>query len=187
MIGLILSFSAFVFGQEAERMVDFYPNQPETNFSVDENKRYIPTEIKGVELIGVSVGGKIVTPGVPFAAGEDWLKTLTVKLKNVSDKPISSVRMSFSRPEAKFKDSGLGFTLEFGSLSAMLKNREINKTVRPGEEFELTQSEHLYYSGKAFMIEKTGVANITRVLIGAATVQFEDGSLWMTRRILTAK
>lgn len=186
-IGLILSFSVFCFGQKADRIIDFYPNQPEGNFSIDANRRYVPTTMKGVELVCISFEGKTVTPGNTFAAGDDWLKTLTVKLKNVSDKAISSIIMSFSRPEAKFNNSSLGFSLEFGSLSAMEANRTIKKVIQPGEEFELRQTEALYLSRKTFMIEKTGIANITQLIIGITTVEFEDGNLWTTRKITSVK
>ena len=187
LIGLVLAFSVYCFGQEAERIIDFYPNQPEEKFLKDENNKFISTTMKGVELIGISVEGKNITPGKPFAAGDDWLKTLTIKLKNVSEKPISSVRMSFSRPEAKFKESGLSFSLEFGSLSVMLDNRKTKKIIQPGEEFELAQTESLYFTEKSFMMEKTGVSNINKVLIGMMMVQFEDGDLWMTRKLTSVK
>lgn len=186
LIGLIVSLSIFGFGQKEDRVIDFYPNQQEGNFLKDANKS-APTTMKGVELIGISVEGKNITLGKPFTAGEDWLKTLTVRLKNVSDKPISSVRMSFSRPEAKFKDSSLGFSLEFGSLSAMIPNKATKKIIPPGEEFDLTQNEALYSSLKAFMIEQTGVSNITKVQIGMTIIQFEDGDILTTWKMSSAK
>lgn len=187
LISLILSFAVFGFGQEADKLIEYYPNQAEGSLTKDENNQLVPTTEKGLELIGIFVEGKLITFGKSFTAGDDWLKTLTVKLKNVSGKPISSVRMSFSRPEAKFKDSSLGFSLEFGSLSGMVDNRATKKIIQPDEEFELTQTEAQYFRGKAFMLDKTGVAIINKLIIGMTMVQFEDGNLWATRKIPSVK
>lgn len=186
--GFILLFSVFGFGQKTERVINYSPNQSAISMKGESNIPFQRTDEKGVELVGITVEGKPVIIGEFFTAGDDWLKTLTVILKNVSGRPISSARMSFGRPEAKFKESSLGFSLAFGSLNAMTAtaNRE-PKIIHPGEVFELKQDENLYNIGKAFMIEKTGVSNITKIIIGMTMIQFEDGFLWTTSKMPLAE
>ncbi len=186
LFGFILLFSVFVFGQKTERVIDYRPNQPAINMKGEPNIFLQKTDEKGVELVEFTVDGKSVAIGESFTAGDDWLKTLTVKLKNVSGKPITSARMSFGRPEAKFKDSSLGFSLAFGSLGLMTADRQ-PKIILPGEVFELKQDENTYNSEKAFMIEKTGVSNITKIIIGMTLVQFDDGYLWTTSKMPSAE
>ena len=53
-----------------------------------------------VEVISVSVKGKAVEPGHPFAAGDDWLAGLTFRVRNVSDRPVSFVDISLRVPAA---------------------------------------------------------------------------------------
>src|SRR5687767_9518115 len=53
-----------------------------------------------VEVVSVSVGGRAVEPGRPFAAGDDWLLGLTFTVKNVSDRPVSFVDISLRLPTA---------------------------------------------------------------------------------------
>lgn len=53
-----------------------------------------------VEVISVSVRGGAVEPGRPFPAGDDWLAGFTLRVKNVSDRPVSvvDVRLRFPTP-----------------------------------------------------------------------------------------
>lgn len=53
-----------------------------------------------VEVVAVKVKGALAAPGRPFAAGDDWLSSLTFSLKNISDKPISYVEISLRFPSA---------------------------------------------------------------------------------------
>lgn len=185
--GLILSLAAYSFGQGSERLIDFPPNQPENPVNKVENGRLIPTEMQAVALIGISVEGKPITPGKAFAAGDDWLKTLTVKLKNVSDKPISSVRINFGRPEAKTGDSTLGFSLAFGSLNTTFDKQSAERIIEPGEEFELSKPEKQYLQEKAFLLEKTGISVITKVTLDITTIKFQDGETWTSRKLSPVK
>ena len=65
-IGLVLSFSVFCFGQESDRIIDFPPNAVEGNLLKAENNILVPTDMKGVELIGISVEEKNITPAKVF-------------------------------------------------------------------------------------------------------------------------
>ncbi|MBA3320243.1 MAG: hypothetical protein H0T45_02185, partial [Pyrinomonadaceae bacterium] len=56
------------------------------------------TQIKNlpVVLLAIKMGDQTLTPGTPFVVSEGWLETLSLTIKNVSDKPVSYVAYSLS-------------------------------------------------------------------------------------------
>ena len=46
-----------------------------------------------VKVVEVKVGGRVVKPGETFTADDNWLKKLTVKLKNTSGRTITSLQI----------------------------------------------------------------------------------------------
>ena len=56
-------------------------------------------EIDALEIMDIAVDGKSITIGQSFAADDEWLKSLTVRVKNVSRLNISSVQMDLFLPE----------------------------------------------------------------------------------------
>lgn len=179
-LGLILLSTVFVFGQKTDRMLEFSPIPPSRNLMKAADGKMVPTDAKGLELVEIAVEGKAVTPGSAFSAGDDWIKSLKIKFKNVSDKTISSVRASYLLPEAKYKETFLGFSLSFGSLSAFADARNDKRSIKPGEEFELMMSEKEYVNNYDFIVQRVGNIQITRAALGMVMVEFEDGGIWST-------
>jgi hypothetical protein len=175
-LGFLLALSGF--GQQTERMIDFPANQAPGNLVAGEKGRLVPTDLKGLQLVAISVAGKTVTPGQFFTAADDWLKTLKVKLKNVSGKTLLSVRMSFSLPEAQTNNAGLGLSLAFGSLNTRVF-KQPDQAVPDGEEFELVETEDGYNADRNFRISRTGIDNITQLVSALVAVKVDDGSLLM--------
>src|SRR5438132_2923 len=98
------------FGQQRERLLDWRP--PVVGWGSHMNGQ--PTEWQPLQLLKITIDGRPITCGQPFMADVDWLKGLTFKIRNVSGKTIKFIRITFTVPEAKFKDSTLGFSLEYG-------------------------------------------------------------------------
>lgn len=144
--------------------------------------------LRALEIVGMTVNGSNVVPGQPFAAEGEWLKTFVVKVKNVSKKPISSVRLHFALPDARYPKESAGFTtagfsMEYGKgLSTGIEygNR---KPIAPGDEIELSRNEAHYIRDRDFIAKRTGVTDFYSVVIGNTTVQFEDGTVWWTYRL----
>lgn len=183
----LLLFSVVCFAQDKTRIIVFPEKKSDLKMLKGEDGRGVPTEINGIELVEIRIKNQIIALDKPFEYEDDWLKYLTIKLKNVSDKPITSVRLSLGRPQAKFKDSSLGFSLEFGSLSAFGSAKKDFRVIKPGEEFELSRSAEDYTAGLNFMIQQTGVSNINKIIIGSTTVEFEDGNILTVWSLPVAK
>ena len=178
----ILGFSAD--SQERLRTIDWLPNENRMgNAIADENGRFKPSEIKALSIVSISVEGRPITPGRSFGAGESWLKTLTVRLKNTSDQPIKSIRFHFLLPEAKNGEKISGFSLEYGKeLSTGIGYGE-QKLVAPGDEVDIVRNEKHYERDSTAIAMRTGVSDFSQIIIGTAQVILADGTSWISWKL----
>jgi len=56
-------------------------------------------QLEVIEIQSVNLGGKSITIGEPFSADEDWLRDLTFRVKNVSDKELMGIQITLILPE----------------------------------------------------------------------------------------
>src|SRR5439155_3358755 len=91
-----LSLPSLGSGQERDRLVDWQPV-------------VLGSDAKALEIVNITVNGKTVTTGHAFTAGEDWLDTLSFRVRNISGKTISVFAFGVAFPE-----------IDLGGRSAML-------------------------------------------------------------------
>lgn len=179
-LGLVLAavvWPALVAAQERERSIKWekagFPNGisgPEMPLT--------KTDLHVVEIVGFKAAGQSVTPDIPFLAGEDWLRTLSVTVRNIADKPITRLRFDFGLPEDKFLRKGrtgwptywVGYTSE---------GNDGRKDVMPGEEVELRCVEYYYPSHMEGIAKQTGVRSFTLATAGTVQATFKDGTNWI--------
>ncbi|HWS99751.1 MAG TPA: hypothetical protein VN256_05700 [Pyrinomonadaceae bacterium] len=151
--------------------------------SLEPGGRLVPADVVAVEIIEIKVAGVPVTLGKPFTAGEDWLKDLTVRVRNVSAKPIIWASMSFGLPEAKSDRDGrqgyMGFPLEYMRGGIPKEGAPEMKAIMPGEEAELVCFSERYPGFKKQVEKEAGVKSITTIWTGGdLAVTFEDNTMW---------
>ena len=56
-------------------------------------------QIEVLEIKDISVAGKSITIGEPFAADDNWLTNLTFRVKNISDQSFTSIQIDMILPE----------------------------------------------------------------------------------------
>lgn len=136
-----------------------------------------PDDSNSISVTEIKVNGQSVALGQPFAAEADWLRTLTVRVRNESEKPIVAVGVSFSFPEASYHGGGLGFRLAYGERRPGRETgAPATKPLLPGEEVELTLTSDEYEMNRNFASRRGGVSEISRVSLGMAVVTFADGT-----------
>ena len=140
------------------------------------------TNLSTVEVIGFSLGGVTVNPGQVFQADDDWLTNLRVKVKNISGKSISHLRMNLALPEAKFTQDGrnysMGLSLDYKAGARANNEGAEMKVILPGDEVELVYLE-TGVSLSQEIASRTGVTSITILQYGGdVTAFFVDGSQW---------
>lgn len=168
------------FGQQRERLLDWRP----LAVRVDDRVNGQPTGWQPLQLLEITVDGRPITCGQPFVADVDWLKGLTFKIRNVSGKTIKFIRISFTVPEAKFKDSTLGFALEYGKeTSDGVKLTYGSERLMPGAETELLNGIASYSRYRDMIAKEGGSTDFTKAFIGMTYVRFDDGMIWEGQRL----
>ncbi|MFL6374776.1 MAG: hypothetical protein ACJ73D_08935 [Pyrinomonadaceae bacterium] len=181
-MAVVLLVSARLFGQ-SERVIKAPDGNILTTFVKDpETSRMVPTELKGVEIEGMQVEGRAAFLGTPFPATDGWLRTFKVKLRNVSGKRVSAIRMTFALPDAKYGEAMSSFGFEYGrGLSSTPSSRADTFPVtffEPDAETELGLDQAQYEHIVNAIGGRTGVTDYKTVLVGVTTVLFEDGTVW---------
>jgi hypothetical protein len=131
-----------------------------------------------IEIVKVKIKGKDIELGRKFLEGDDWLKGLTVAVKNVSGKPISRIELSLSFPRAE------GTSDDVPTYSvAIIYGRDpaeagTQKQVASGESVSINLLEVNLPVIKADLKELGYPETITYARIMVDSVTFNDGTVW---------
>lgn len=126
---LVVTFLATspVFSQDKQRLVH-WPKIPYHANAVKSSMSTIVPQLEVLEIVDVTVGKKSVTLGEAFDADDEWLKNLTVRIKNISNATITSVQLNLFLPE--IMPGGPMVTLCYGCGN-------VGRHIAPGEEVEM--------------------------------------------------
>ena len=143
---------------------------------VEPRERHVTEDSDALSVTEIRVNGQIVTPGQPFTAGADWLRTLTVRVRNDAAKPITYVQFHFTLPETRRDNSYAGFFLHFNRMMLGWVVADPAKQLPPGEEADLSFIGGEYESTLTFVGQRSGVTEFTRLWISQAHIFFADGT-----------
>jgi hypothetical protein len=167
---LTLLFVCPVVAQVKSRLVPF----PEWASSYDED------EETPLELVEIKVAGKSIILGQPFDADEKWLKNMTLRVKNISNKPIIAFGVGGGLlggvdeelpPHASFAD-GIGW--QWGKTFDPEKEKPSGAALKPGEVAELSYANVDELTRKVLV--KEGEGAFSKLKFMAPGAQYEDGT-----------
>jgi hypothetical protein len=166
-VGLMLFNSVvYIHGQEKQRVINdlYLPKDA-------------PIQIVGRELEGRNFQTQKVDNRISGTANSDWIKNLTLVVKNVSEKNISFVKITLMVPQQKQMPGPLMFYVMFGSWDGTTANGLLG----PGEtaKIKVRESEYLF-SEKRF--KDWGVDGFDHVFLELRTIYFDDGTGWSLGR-----
>ena len=175
--------AASLHAQDRERLITRAKSGMVPGMSLEPGGALVQADVVAIEIIEIKVAGVPVTLGQPFTAGEDWLKDLTVRVRNVSAKPMVWVSMGFGMPEAKLvrdgRESFMGFQVEYVRGGIPREGAPAMKAIMPGEEAELVCFAQAYPGFKKQVEKRTGVKSINTLRTGGdVKVVFEDNTMW---------
>jgi hypothetical protein len=157
---IIVSLAMTVGAQETSRLVD-WPNA------------FHGSDVKVLEIVGITVKDTNVTIGQFFVASDDWLDKLTFRIRNVSDKTITRCGFGVGFPELAPGASGMpGFSIVYDTLNKPGKLQPI----LPGSEFELSLPADQLEAIRHGAIQHIGTTHLTRITILPGLATFADGS-----------
>lgn len=167
---LSLLFAPSVAGQVRDRLIPF----PQWAASFDEDEE-VP-----LEIVGIKVAGKAVVLGQTFEADGDWLKNMTLSVRNISNKPIIVFGVSGGLlggvdeelpPRASFK---YGIDWQWGKAYERGKRRPNEPVFKPGEIVELSYANVDELTRK--VLAKEGEGAFGKLKFMAPAVLYADGT-----------
>jgi hypothetical protein len=156
-----------------------------------QDKRFRAIEKKSdftdpVEMDDLLVDGESVKYLDKFFSTRDWLKTLKLKIKNTSDKPIVYVRAELEIPKAGAMEYPFLIPLVYGQIPpapeepTSLPN---SKPLLPNKIQSLTIADSMYEILIKHLRQKK-VSEVDNVKLRIDLIIFEDGTAWSNGRIL---
>lgn len=163
-------------GQGRERVVEYdWKGAERPAPLLDEGRgegvQMFETYLSAVELVEVSAAGQAVGVGRAFGADDDWMKGLSVRLRNVSGRKIKGATLYLSLPEARHGGGAIQLSLAYEQGGGQ-------GGVAPGDEFDLTLAPAEHERQRARVAKLTGVKSVGRVGLGFVVIEFEDGTRW---------
>jgi hypothetical protein len=163
---ITLCLPAMVLAQQ-DRLVDWHPV-------------LIQSEANVLEIVDINVAGKSITISQPFTADDNWLNTLTFKVRNISGKTIEHFGFGVTFPElqtdANRGTPGFSVTY-FGaeSVEAPAANAQ-KRPLMADEEVDLKIPEDQLAIMRQISLRLRGTPNLSKLNIALGLVRFEDGS-----------
>lgn len=135
-----------------------------------------------VEVLEVVAAGRTVGVGQLFAAPNDWLRGLMLKLRNISSLPIRHVEIQLEAVPAKSPKSPTFFPLRYGrvpiSKTDPASPSDTDKSIKPGEQLVLSLDEKLYDFITEASPKVEGGNSFERARIILRHVVFEGDRAW---------
>jgi hypothetical protein len=179
-LSLILCAASLAAAQTPKKTVAWTPRPIGNN-----NERIAPgtklyPQIEQMKILAVVSADAAITLGQPFAADDDWLRTLIIRVRNISAQPVTSIQMTLILPEMDNASPDIVYC--YGCTQA-----EKEKGLGPGETVELKLLGGGFYDWvKSRADEKGGIALITKAQIREMFVTLPDGTHWLSGCVKTA-
>ena len=121
---------------------------------------------------------------IPLESGQldddDWLRGLTITIKNISKKDIlfAELELHFLRPEGSPDDTVTAFPLVLGTPPGLVKQTPSPVLLPPGKNWYVSLSDQDYAKICQLLADTGYVASITDVEIVTREVVFADQTKW---------
>lgn len=184
LLGIIFLTPIFCFGQSSDKTINILEKSYPSTRIKDQKGKFISTDERAVELVEIKVEDKSVKLGERFTAGNDWLKTLTVKMKNISNKPISRIVITLVFPEAKRGGGYAGSWIEYSAINGDTGELNEKKVAMPDKTVELIKDN---YEEIKQRMKETGISVINQVIVAYVEVNFIDGGYWQSNRLFQSQ
>jgi membrane-bound metal-dependent hydrolase YbcI (DUF457 family) len=161
------------FSQDKQRIVHWR----EVHFTPTSSTFTVVGQIEALEIIDVRVGDKSITLGESFAADDEWLKSLTFRVKNVSSTSISKAQLNLFLPQ--IMPGGPMVTLCYGCGDIGR-----GQSIAPGEEVEMKIVFYSWLLGQ--ITSRSNLSGITRAEIQEMLVTIPDRKTLFSTCIKTA-
>ncbi|HEX5704034.1 MAG TPA: hypothetical protein VFX97_12590 [Pyrinomonadaceae bacterium] len=135
-------------------------------------------QLDAIEIQSINLGGKPIVIGEPFSADEDWLRDLTFRVKNVSDKELMLIQITLILPE-------LEKPIQVPYVSGCRHDKN-QPCITPGVEVELRIPPiKLYEWVKSEVATQTELRKITKATIYHVILSLPGDITWSSGCVKT--
>lgn len=163
---------------------------PRTSFSFQNDKKVvkkISQHGEPVEIAKLKIKGKPLSFDQEFDADEDWMKGLTVDVKNVSDKDIIYIKAELDFPVDDAGAHVIVVPLEYGHTPGNDETSFTTNPLHPGASVNISVADWSVDFLKRKIVEKgSGKAlKMNRANIYVLQVWFDADTVWSNGTIFT--
>ena len=173
----VLLATTSVFSQNKNRTLQWAEIPISNRNTVSAVGAQVLAQIESLEIKDISVAGKSITMGQPFAADDNWVTSLTMRVKNISDQNFKSIQINMFLPE--IMPGGPLVSLFYKSGDA-----GTGRSTMPGDEFEMKVVFPQWVTDQ--IKSKSNPSLITKAEIHDITVIQSDGKKLLSGCIRTA-
>jgi len=166
-----------VFSQNKNRIVNWSEPPISNRNTKSSGDIQILAQIEALEINDITAAGKSITIGQFFAADDEWLKSLTVRVKNVSSLTISSAQMNLYLPEIMPGGPVVVLCYGCGDVAS-------GQSIKPGEEVEMKLAFSSWLTDK--ITAKSSLSMITKAEIHDTIIVLSDGTKSISGCVRTA-
>jgi hypothetical protein len=135
-------------------------------------------QLDAIEIQSINLGGKSIAIGEPFSADEDWLRDLTFRVKNVSDKELMGIQITLILPE-------LDKPIQVPYVNGCRHDKN-QPCISPGVEVELRIPPiKLYDWVKDVVASETELRKITKATIYTVNLSLPGDITWSSGCVKT--
>ena len=133
-----------------------------------------------IEITETRVKTKAVKLGEAFETESDWLKNVTFKIKNRSDKAITFLQIDLDFPETKAAAGAIMmhqlFLGQRPDFKSTLKNQPFY--LKPNETIEISLEPEFAEIKTLIELKEPSIEGINKLVIRTSDMMFEDGTLY---------
>ena len=136
-------------------------------------------------LLDLHTGDPIVVEKGDYAQDRDWLRSLTLTIKNTSDRQVAYVEFDVDLPQLSSLGKAAVLKVRFGNDQAMTGQPGVNeKPLKPTKSARAKVDSEAY---KALVekIKASGTAFPTSGVLRLRAVTFDDGTTWRDGKLVS--
>ena len=131
-----------------------------------------------VEIGEIKVSQKAVDYGKAFAADDEWLSKVAVRVKNISNRPIVFLEIGFDFPETKASGNEMSYRVAFGQRpGSKFPQSHDPLYMMPSETLDIALQPE-YTKLKSFVEHRHRITNLHKLSLSVVFVIFADKTGW---------
>jgi hypothetical protein len=138
-----------------------------------------------IEIIELTTNGKVTKLNKEVDASEEWLKGLSLKIRNTSDKPIVSFYLTFILPDTESSGNPpLALPIHYGASPPGAPRSGIGEPLEPNSTIDISITDQMYAILKPKIESIMPLRNLNHLQVGLDLIIFDDDTAWSAGELM---